>query len=115
MTKILVVEDKKCHRRFVCDVLRLEGYEMIEASSGEEALEILKQETVDLVTLDQEMPDMTGLECYERMPEDIPVVFITVFGHSPRFVDLRRKGVPVIAKPLDYQDILKAIESALKK
>jgi DNA-binding response OmpR family regulator len=113
MAKILVVEDNKRHRRFIRDALRLEGYEVLEASSGKKALEILERETVDLVTLDQEMPEMTGLECYERMPEGTKVIFITRFPTDPGVVDLRRQGVRIVAKPLGYQDILEAVSATL--
>jgi CheY-like chemotaxis protein len=116
MAKILVVDDKRAHRRFICDTLRLEDYEVVEASNGKEALGLLEREDVDLVTLDQEMPGMTGLELYERMTkdQDLPVVFVTVHGDDPRFVELRREHIPVLVKPLDYRDILKAVESALQ-
>ena len=120
MTKILVVDDRKDHRTWIADVLRLEGYDVVEAESGQKALDLLAQGGVDLITLDELMPSMSGMKCYERIHQDeqlqgIPVIFITVLGQDRRFVELRRQGVRVLTKPLSYREIAKAVASALEQ
>ena len=120
MAKILVVEDKGAHRKIICDMLRAEGYQVIEASNGKEALKKLRQEgDVDLVTLDEKMPVMTGLECLTEVRKneatrDIPVVFLTVY-RKPEIEQLEREGIAVILKPYDYREFLRAVKSALKR
>jgi CheY-like chemotaxis protein len=120
MARILVVDDDSDHRRWIADVLLLEGYNVEEAGSGQEALERLAQGGVDLITLDEGMPDMSGTECYEEIRaderfRDIPVIFITILARTSKVVDLSRHGVRVLAKPLSYRDIVKAVKSALKQ
>jgi CheY-like chemotaxis protein len=120
MARILVVEDKDDHRRILCDVLRWDGHEVVEASNGKEALEKLQQEeNIDLVTLDDKMPVMTGLECLEEIRNDkatanIPVLFVTVY-RKPEIEDLRRQGVTVVHKPYDYREFLRAVKTTLGK
>jgi CheY-like chemotaxis protein len=120
MIKILVVEDKDSHRKILCDMLRAEGYEILEASNGKQALEILEQEKgVDLITLDEKMPVMTGLECLTQIREkkatrDIPVVFITVYRKS-EIEKLADEGISMILKPYNYPEFLEAVKSALNK
>ena len=121
MARILVVEDKDDHRRIICDMLRDEGYDVIEATNGQEALERLQEVgEVDLVTLDEKMPVMTGLECLDAIRHtegneairNIPVLFLTVY-RKPEITE--RKDVTVILKPYGYQEFLRAVKSALKK
>lgn len=119
MTKILVVEDKDDHRRIICGMLRLEGYQVIEAANGKEALEKLQQEgNVDLITLDEQMPVMTGLECLAEIRKSetarhISVMFVTVY-RKPEIEKLERQGIPVILKPYDYREFLRAVQLALR-
>ena len=120
MIKILVIEDKDDHRKILCDMLRAEGYEILEASNGKQALDVLKQErNVDLITLDEKMPVMTGLECLGQIREneatrDIPVVFVTVY-RKPEIEKLADEGISMILKPYNYREFLEAVKSALKK
>ena len=119
MTKILVVEDKDDHRRIICDMLRLEGYQVIEAANGKEALDKLQQEgNVDLITLDEQMPVMTGLECLAEIRKSetaryISVMFVTVY-RKPEIEKLERQGIPVILKPYDYREFLRTVKLALR-
>ena len=120
MTKILVVEDKYDHRKVICDTLRSEGYQVIEAKNGKDALDRLQREgDVDLITLDEQMPVMTGLECLSEIRKndatrDISVIFVTVY-RKPELEQLAREGIDVILKPYDYREFLQAVRSALKK
>ncbi len=82
--KILVVDDEENIRILFKLGLEEEGYEVNTASSGEEALEILKKEAFDLVTLDIKMPGMSGLETLQEIrnifkDRHIPVILCTAF------------------------------------
>ena len=94
---ILVVDDSRSVRKLIKLRLSEAGYQVVEADSGKEALKILKDRTVDLITLDIEMPEMNGYEVcaairqYERdeeRAESIPIVMLT--GHDS--IEGRQKG-----------------------
>jgi len=80
--RILAVDDSPTYREHIASALRNEGYEVIAARSGEEALELLSVQTVDCILLDVLMPGLDGKETCRRLKEspavrDIPVVLLT--------------------------------------
>lgn len=121
--RILLVDDKESHRRFIGDALRSERYQVIEAEDGEQAKEKLRQEKLlHLVILDQMMPRLTGTEFWNQIKADeafqhvwdLPVIFITAYPEDEAMRNLRAAGVPMLAKPLrDYHDILDAVRHVL--
>ena len=85
--KILVADDEPNIVKLLRLYLREEGYEIVVARNGREALERFRTETPDLVLLDLMMPDMDGWEVYQQMkadPElkDIPVIVVTAKAQS---------------------------------
>jgi two-component system OmpR family response regulator len=66
MIKILVVEDDKHVRKLMNAVLKREGYEVVTAGNGIQALEVLDVQRIDLIILDIMMPEMDGYEFAER-------------------------------------------------
>ena len=114
MATILVVDDDDGHRTFVADLLRLEGHDVTEAKSCAQALQELAQQSFDLITLDHLMPEMTGLECYERInPRGTRVIFVSVYGNSPIFEPLRREGVSILKKPFSPDELVKMVDRSL--
>ena len=94
---VLVVDDEDHILRVVSYKLRGAGYTVLEANDGEEAWEILRGQSVDLVLTDQQMPFMTGLELVETMrtrPEtaDVPVLMLTARGFRLDAEELQRGG-----------------------
>ena len=80
---ILIVDDDPSTLRFLHQRLRIEGFRVVAAESGNEALKRLTEEEIDLVLLDVSMPEMSGYEVRDRMKDDpqksrIPVMFLTV-------------------------------------
>src|SRR2546429_7704646 len=77
---ILVVDDEPQIRRVLRSTLSTHGYEIVEAKTGEEALEWMRKEPPDLVLLDMNMPGMGGVEaCREiRRASDAPIIMLTV-------------------------------------
>lgn len=69
MPKLLVAEDEEILRMLVVDTLEDEGYELHEASDGQEALELISNNDYDLILLDYMMPLYTGLEVIEKVRE----------------------------------------------
>lgn len=83
MKTILVVDDEENIRLLYKMELSEEGYRVITASSGEEALEILEKEKPDLITLDIKMGGMNGIEFLRKIKStnrDLPVIISTAYG-----------------------------------
>ena len=83
--KILVVEDDTDNRRIVTKVLSVEGYTVIEAVDGNEALALTRAERPDLILMDLALPNMDGWEATRQIKADaalrhIPVVALTAFA-----------------------------------
>lgn len=117
MTSILVVEDSWLTRRVICKILRAEGYETLEASSGPEALEMLGTQTPDCMLLDLLMPDMEGREVLQAMQEKgfkIPVIVITADIQSTTREECMELGaIAVIHKMPNSDELIGWIKKAL--
>ena len=105
--RILVVEDNPMNMELVVDLLKLQGYEVLSAQTGQDALEILDSEQFDLVLMDVQLPGMDGLTVTRKLKEnpntrDIPVVALTAHamkGDEERMLNHGCAGY--IAKPID--------------
>lgn len=110
---VLVVEDDPPVRELIDDVLREEGYDVVGACDGASALRVLESIRVDVITLDLDLPGLTGsdfLHLLQRRKLPIPPV-IVVTSHTPVARQLRKMAQAVIAKPFDIDDLLaKVIE-----
>ena len=105
---ILVVDDSDTVRAVIAKTLQLAGVpigELFEAANGEEALQLLDDNWIDLVFADINMPVMNGVEMVDRMHKDgllktIPVVIVSTEGSTTRIDLLKAKGVSgYIRKP----------------
>ena len=94
-------------------------YDVQLAESGEEALEKLASEKIDLVLLDIAMPGMDGMETFERMKghyDDIPVIFLTASGYEDDVMSAIKLGaVNYLKKPYFPQDLLKRVAKEFEK
>jgi DNA-binding NtrC family response regulator len=95
----------------------LEGYEVVTANDGFEALELVKQDDFAVVLMDVKMPVMDGVETYKRVKEiapDVPVIMITAFSVEELIKDALRQGAyGSVRKPLDFNKLFKLIEKAI--
>ena len=83
--KILIVDDEEAVRDLFSELLKKEGYKTNICATGEETLELLKQENFDGVLLDIKLPDVSGLEVLKNIRDsykNLPVVMITGFGYD---------------------------------
>ncbi len=83
MTTILVVEDDKNERLLYEQELRLEGYEILTAADGKEALEKVKEQLPDIIIMDINIPKMDGIETMGRIlnkHKDIPIIIHTAYS-----------------------------------
>ena len=116
MPKILVVEDDLRGRYLVCEVLRTEGYQVVEASDGAEALEIVLTERVNLVITDLVMPKLNGFEFLEQLHSispQMPVIFITGYLSVVRGKTLTQDVAEIIRKPFEFEALRSAVKRAL--
>lgn len=115
---ILVVDDDKMNLRRTRLILE-KHYDIITAESGQEALDILEWEKIDLILLDIEMPGMNGIETFERMNEKnikVPVIFLTASGYEDDVMNAIRLGaVNYLKKPFLPQDLQERIARELEK
>jgi two-component system phosphate regulon sensor histidine kinase PhoR len=114
--KILVVDDEKVVRDGCRRVLTGKGYGVLTAGNGQEGMDILARETVDIILLDLKMPVMSGEEVLEKTREmypDVPVVIITGHGTIDTAVECMKKGAyDFITKPFQIEQFLITIKRA---
>ena len=113
--KVLVVDDEVVVTSFLSDYLTGEGYEVILASNGEEALELAEKEKPQLILLDIRMPGIDGIEVCKRLKaqektRSIPVIMMTGFAYEK--VDAVEAGADeFINKPLDPVELVFRLKS----
>ncbi|ACG57084.1 response regulator receiver modulated CheB methylesterase [Hydrogenobaculum sp. Y04AAS1] len=123
MANILIVDDSFFIRAAIRKILESSNLveNIYEASNGIEALEILKNQNIDLVTLDVEMPKMNGLETLERIKKEnistqiIMVSAYTTQGAKETIKALELGALDFIAKPKNYADFYKVKDELLRK
>ncbi len=119
MARILVVEDNPMNMELTVDLLESWEYEVIQAEDGPEALEKIKENSIDLVLLDMQLPKMDGLEVLQKLKDDpgtvnIPVVALTAHsmaGDEDKFLDAGCTGY--ISKPIDIHEFKELIPGFL--
>ncbi|MBN1689206.1 MAG: response regulator [Candidatus Omnitrophica bacterium] len=117
---ILVVDDQMQNIELLEAYLVPQGYKIVKASSGEEALEKLVHNPIDLILLDVMMPEMSGIEVLEKFRADektrlTPVVMVTVLKETEDKVKALEAGCDdFISKPFDKVELLARVKSILK-
>src|SRR5579864_814529 len=120
MKTILIADDEANLRRTLAEILCAQGYTILEAADGNEALEILYKSTPDLVFTDWKMPSAGGEEVLRYMREDrrlasVPVIVITAFGSSHTTIEALRLGAyDFVTKPFDLDEISLTANRALE-
>ncbi len=112
---ILIVEDDPKSLILVRDLLQVSGYKTIEATDGEQGIELARTKKPDLILMDIQMPKMDGLEATRILKADattgnIPILALTAFamkGDKERILEAGCDGY--ITKPIDIKELLKTI------
>jgi two-component system KDP operon response regulator KdpE len=115
---ILIVDDEPQIRRVMRTTLTSHGYSVVEAASGEEALEKLRAERPDLIILDVNMPGISGLEtCSEiRTSSDVPIIMLTIRNSERDKVQALDAGADdYVVKPFGVQELMARIRAALRR
>ncbi|MDQ7783187.1 MAG: sigma-54 dependent transcriptional regulator [Desulfomonilaceae bacterium] len=119
MTTVLVVDDEKNYLVVLEDMLEDEGYRVLTASSGSEALEIIQAKPVDTVLSDIKMPGMSGIDLLDRIKQvdpDLPVILMTAYAEVDQAVEAMKKGaLDHLQKPFDNKDVKRAVARGAEK
>jgi DNA-binding NtrC family response regulator len=117
--KILIIDDEDVLQDVLTSLLVREGYEVLNARTGEEGLEILEREEVDLVLLDLMLPGISGQEVLKRIRAEDPdqvIVMITAFSSIEGAIDAMREGAfHYIPKPFKNEEVLLTIRQGLER
>ncbi|MGD8741536.1 MAG: sigma-54 dependent transcriptional regulator [Desulfobacterales bacterium] len=116
METILIVDDEKNYLTILSALLEDEGFEVLTASGGSEALEIHKSSDLDLILTDMKMPKMDGIELLENIKEndpDLPVIMMTAHGTVDKAVEAMQKGAyTYVLKPFDNERLIIYVKKA---
>ena len=119
MATILIVEDEATNRRALAAMLKLEGYQTLEAYSGQQALRLLEKELPDLILLDLMMPEMDGYDVFRTLKsnartQDIPVLVISALASTWDVERAAQAGLEnFLTKPFDPEELFSRVEEIL--
>lgn len=119
--RLLLIDDDPNLILLVKDYLEFRGYDVITAENGREALEVLEQETPDMIICDVMMPEMDGYSLVSAIRQDpktswIPVLFLSAKGQSQDRVKGLNIGADVyMVKPFEPEELVAQVESSLKQ
>jgi len=114
--KILVVDDDEHIRRLYKEEFEDEGYAVVVASNGEEALELFDKENPDIVTLDILLPDIDGIRLLRQMKEKrpkIPIIMSTAYDYRDDFAVWASEAY--IVKSSDLEELKSMVKNLLAK
>ncbi|HAB62552.1 MAG TPA: DNA-binding response regulator [Lachnospiraceae bacterium] len=117
--KILLVEDDKRLRKLIHDILKKEGYQVIEAGDGSEALKIFFEEReIELVILDIMLPLFNGIEVLTQIRKysEVPVIMLTALGgEQDEIKGLNTGANDYISKPFSYEVLVARVNAIMRK
>ena len=117
--RVLIVEDNELNMKLFHDLLDAHGYETLQTRDGMEALELARAERPDLILMDIQLPEVSGLEVTKWLKEDdtlraIPVVAVTAFAMKGDEEKIRQGGCEAyIAKPISVAQFMETVQRFL--
>ncbi len=115
---ILLVDDDRNFLRVLAYHIHEFGFRAVPASSGSEALQLIKEQKFDLVVTDLKMPEMDGLELLaqiRKLDSDVPVIVMTAFGSIDKAVAAIKEGAyDFLTKPFEIEEMRLTISNSLK-
>ena len=119
--RILVVEDNDLNRKLFCDVLKSQGFAVEPVSDGREALDKAREFVPNLIIMDIQLPNISGLDLIEAAKKDpvlrmIPVLAVTAYagkGDEERIRDAGAEGY--LAKPVSIGPFMAAVKALVEK
>jgi two-component system cell cycle response regulator DivK len=117
--KVMIVEDNELNMKLFRDLIEASGYETVRTRNGLEALDLARQHRPDLILMDIQLPEVSGLQVTQWIKEDddlrgIPVIAVTAFAMKGDEEKIRDGGCEAyIAKPISVTSFLQTVERFL--
>ena len=117
--KVLIVEDNELNMKLFNDLLEVHGYETLQTRDGSEVLELARETRPDLIIMDIQLPEISGLEVTRRLKadaelKDIPVVAVTAFAMKGDEEKIRAGGCEAyLAKPITVSAFIDTVRRYL--
>lgn len=117
--KVLIVEDNELNMKLFRDLIEASGYETVRTRNGLEALDLAREHKPDLILMDIQLPEVSGLEVTKWLKEDdelhsIPVIAVTAFAMKGDEERIRHGGCEAyISKPISVPHFIETIKSYL--
>ncbi len=120
MTKtVLIVEDNDLNMKLFHDLLEAHGYETVQTRNGNDVLDLARQKQPDLILMDIQLPEVSGLDVTKWLKDDdelrdIPVIAVTAFAMKGDEQKIREGGCEdYISKPISVTNFIEVIEKHL--
>jgi two-component system cell cycle response regulator DivK len=120
-TRILIVEDNELNLLLLKDVLEFHGYTIVSTSLGATVVDLARQHHPDLILMDIQLPDISGIDAARQLKADqetrsIPIIAVTAFAMPGDKSKILESGIDgYIAKPYKIQQILNIVSEYLKQ
>ena len=117
--KVLIVEDNALNMRLFCDLLDASGYETLQCADGANAAALALEEQPDLIIMDIQLPEVSGLDITRWLKDDertaaIPVLAVTAFAMRTDEMLVREAGCEgYLSKPIQVRSFLKKVDELL--
>ena len=117
--RILVIEDNDLNRKLFCDVLRAQGFEVEPVADGESALDTARAVSPDLIIMDIQLPNVSGIDLIEQAKQDaalagIPVLAVTAYAGKGDEERIRSAGAAgYLSKPVSIVPFMNTVKQLL--
>ncbi len=114
--KVLIVEDNELNMKLFDDLLQAHGYETVQTRDGREAQDLAHQHMPDLILMDIQLPEISGLDITRELKDDeqtreIPVIAVTAFAMKGDEEKIRNGGCDdYVAKPISVANFLQTVQ-----
>lgn len=119
--KVLIVEDNALNMRLFSDLLEASGYETLQCTDGGKAAALAVEEKPDLIIMDIQLPEVSGLDITRWLKDDertasIPVLAVTAFAMRTDEILVREAGCEgYLSKPIQVRSFLKTVDDLMPK
>jgi len=119
--KVMIVEDNELNMKLFDDLLGAHGYDTVKTRDGTKVLDLAREHKPDLIVMDIQLPEVSGLDVTKWLKSDaelrgIPVVAVTAFAMKGDEEKIRQGGCEdYVSKPISILDFMKVVEKYLKK
>jgi two-component system cell cycle response regulator DivK len=120
MSTILIIEDNAKNMKLTRDLLKAKGYATLEATTGEEGVRLALEHRPDLVLMDIQLPDINGIEAFERIRADADTAAIPVVAFTASVTPTDRNRITqagfsgFVSKPIQLKEFLATVKRMLE-